>query len=64
MIALRQTLGITQAELGKRIGATQPFIAKIENDTASNLSLETLVKIVEALNGEMEISIRPAKKAA
>ncbi len=64
IIELREMLGITQAELARRIGATQPFIAKIENDEASNLSLETLVKIVDALSGEIEIHIRPSKKAA
>ncbi len=64
IIALREKLGITQAELARRIGVSQPFIAKIENDAASNLSLETLVKIVDALSGKMEIHIRPAKKAA
>ncbi len=62
IIELREKLGLTQAELAKRIGVSQPFIAKIENDEASNLSLETLIKIVEALNGEIEINI--LKKAA
>ena len=64
IIDLRENLGLTQAELAKRVGVSQPFIAKIENDEASNLSLETLVKITEALNGEIEIRIRPSKKAA
>jgi len=64
IIELREQLGMTQAELARSIGVSQPFIAKIENDTASNLSLETLVKIVEALNGKVEIRIRAPKKAA
>lgn len=64
IVELREKLGLTQGELAERIGASQPFIARLENDEASNLSLETLVKIVEALNGEIEIRIRAAKKAA
>ena len=64
IIDLREKLGLTQAELARRIGATQPFIAKIENNETANLSLETLVKIVEALSGEIEIHIRPSKRAA
>ena len=64
IIELREKLGITQAELAKRVGVSQPFIARIEADEASNLSLETLVKIVAALEGEIEIKIRPIKKAA
>lgn len=64
IVHLREELGLTQAQLAARAGVSQPFIARIENDQTSNLSLETLVKIVEALNGEIEIHIRPGKKAA
>ena len=55
---------LTITELAERIGVSQPFIARIENDEASNLSLETIVKIVEALNGEIEIRICATKRAA
>ena len=64
IVQLREKLGLTQAELAERVGVSQPFIARLENDESSNLSLETLVKIVEALNGEIEIHIRTGKKAA
>ena len=64
IVTLREKLNLTQAELAEQIGVSQPHIARIENDAASNLSLETLVKIVEALNGAIEIRIRPHKKAA
>ena len=63
IVALREKLGFTQSELAQRIGVSQPFIARLENDESSNLSLETLIKIVEALNGEIEIRIRPRKAA-
>ena len=63
IIQLRKELGFTQAALAQKIKVSQPYIACIENDEASNLSLETLLKIVEALDGEVEIHIR-AKKAA
>ena len=63
IVELREKLHLTQAELANRIGVSQPFIARIESDEASNLSLETLIKIVDALNGEIEIRIR-SKKAA
>jgi predicted transcriptional regulator len=64
IVELREKLELTQAELAERIGVSQPFIARIENDEASNLSLETLVKIVDALNGEIQICIRSVRKAA
>ena len=64
IIEMRENLGITQAELARRVGVSQPFIARIESDEASNLGLETLVRIVEAMSGEIEIHIRVRKKAA
>ena len=64
IVELREQLNLTQTELARRIGVSQPFIARIENDETSNLSLETLIKIVDALQGEIEIRIRPGKKAA
>jgi DNA-binding XRE family transcriptional regulator len=64
IVELREKLHLTQAELAHRIGVSQPFIARIESDEASNLTLETLIKIIDALNGEIEIRIRPRKKAA
>jgi len=62
IIELREASGITQSELARRMGVSQPFIAKIENDEAANISLETLLKITDALHGEIQIRIR--KKAA
>lgn len=64
IVELREKLGLTQNELAKRMGVSQPLVARIENDDASNLSLETLIKVVDALNGEIEIKIHPTKKSA
>ena len=64
IVELRQKLKLTQTELAERIGVSQPFIARIENDETSNLSLETLIRIVEALNAEIDIRIRFKEKAA
>lgn len=63
IVELREKLKLTQAELAERIGVSQPFIARIENDDTANLSLETLVKIVQALDGQLEIKIRSSKAA-
>ena len=59
IVELREKLSVTQSELARRMGVSQPFIAKIENDEASNISLETLLKIAEALHAEVQIDIRP-----
>ena len=63
IIELREKLGVTQAELARRMGVSQPFIAKIENDEAANIGLETLIKIADALRADIQISIRPKKAA-
>ena len=63
IVVRREELGLTQAQLAKRLGVSQPFIAKIENDDASNLSLETLIKIAHALESDVEIHFRKKKAA-
>jgi predicted XRE-type DNA-binding protein len=65
LIRLRERQGLTQAELGRRIRVTQPFIAKLESGETHNFSLETLVKLAVALNSELEVQFHPhAAKAA
>jgi len=59
IVELREASGTTQSELARRMGVSQPFIAKIENDETSNISLETLLKIAKALHAEIQIDIRP-----
>jgi len=64
IIDRREALGLTQAAMAQRMGVSQAFVAKIENDEMANLGLETLVKLANALNGEIEIRIRPFNEAA
>ena len=53
MIArLREDRGLTQAELGDKVGTTQSVIARIEKGE-QNLSTETFAKLSEALNHEI-----------
>ena len=59
LIKLREKRGLTQAELARRMGVTQPFIAKLEAGETHNFSLETLVKLASALNSELEIRFKP-----
>ena len=49
---LREGRGMTQAELGRKIGTTQSVVARIENGE-QNLSAKTLAKIGEALGREI-----------
>jgi len=59
LIGLRERQGLTQAALAKRLGVSQPFIAKLERVETHNFTLDTLVKVVSALNGELVIHIKP-----
>ena len=62
LCALRQEQGLTQQALAKRLNVSQPFIAKLERAETHNFTLDTLIKIVEALNGELVIHIKPKKR--
>lgn len=53
----RNEMGLTQAQLAKRAGISQPAVSQIE-DPDSNLTLETLEKIASALEAEIDIDLR------
>ncbi len=58
LVGLRQRQRLTQAALAKRLKVSQPFIAKLERAETHNFTLDTLLRVVEALNGELVIKIR------
>ena len=51
---LRRNKGISQHELANMIGIKQPVIARMEKGT-TNPRLDTVIKIVEALDYELKI---------
>jgi transcriptional regulator with XRE-family HTH domain len=55
---LRLLCGMTQAELGDKVGRRQPSIARLENG-GSMPSLSFLERIAAALDAQVEIKIRP-----
>ena len=58
LVALRQRQGLTQEALARRLKVSQPFIAKLERAETHNFTLDTLIKVVEALNGELVLRIK------
>lgn len=54
--SLRRRLGLTQAQLGGRLGVEQARIGKIERNPGS-ISVEQLIQLLSVL--EAEILIRP-----
>ena len=59
IIELREKRGMTQREVARRIGATQPFIAKLERAESHNFTIRTLHRLVDALGGDLVVQIRP-----
>jgi transcriptional regulator with XRE-family HTH domain len=54
---LRERAGLTQAELAKKIGSTQPSIARIEKSVGySTPQWETLFKIASATGKQLKLS--------
>jgi DNA-binding Xre family transcriptional regulator len=57
LAALRVARGISQAELAKRIGVSQPAIARLESGRVKNLTIKTLARYAAALGGQVRIEI-------
>lgn len=55
LTALREQAGLSQRELAKRIGVSQPRVAAIER--ARNVTIDVLDQYVEALGGTLEVNV-------
>ena len=56
LYSLRTKAGLTQKQVAKRAGLTQPLVARIENPSSSKKpSLETLAKIACAFDKQLKI---------
>ncbi len=55
LTALRERAGISQRELAKRIGVSQPRIAAIER--SRNVTIDVLEQYVTALGARLEVSV-------
>jgi transcriptional regulator with XRE-family HTH domain len=58
LIALRERRGLTQVQLGKLLGISQPAVAKMEAE-GGNLEISTLVRAAEVLDARLEIRLTP-----
>jgi ribosome-binding protein aMBF1 (putative translation factor) len=64
LVALRNAIGLSQRQLAAKLGVKQPVIAKLEAGRSRNIGLQTLVRAVKAMNGRIDVSIRPAERQA
>ena len=53
---LRQLTGLNQTEFAKRLGVEQPAVSRLEN--RSNVEVDTLRRAVEALGGQLVMTVR------
>ena len=60
VILLRKSNNLTQKELAKLAGTSQPAIARLESGNYKNVSLRFIRKVAEALGAIPEIHLRKA----
>lgn len=58
IVRLRTATGITQAELGRRIGTHQAGVARMERSTYRGYTVSTLAKIAAATGAQLEVRLR------
>lgn len=60
----RTAAGMTQAELARRAGTTQPVIARLEDANYQGHSLRLLQRVADALECQVRISLIPRARGA
>ena len=63
LVALRESRGLSQAQLADRLGITQSAIAQLESAQPKNVELRTLVRVATALGARLDVSIRARGQA-
>lgn len=61
LILLRKKRGLTQQELAEQAQTTQAVVSRLENASV-RCSLETAVRLAEALDAVVEVTIRPLEE--
>ncbi len=63
LAALRQARGLSQGQAARLVGVSQPAIARLESGPVRNVELKTLLRVVTALGGRLNLSIdRPTAR--
>ena len=60
--ALREARGLSQRQVARLVGVSQPAVAKIEKGTMRNAKLSTLVRYAAALGGRVKVEIVPGPR--
>ena len=62
LVALRVKRGLSQRDFAKLLGASQPYVAKLESGRIKNLGVRTLLKCATALGGRVTLRIEPRRE--
>jgi HTH-type transcriptional regulator/antitoxin HipB len=60
---LRKENNLTQAQLGEKIGVQRAHISKLENN-AKNITIGTLMKVMDALGAQINFTINKREQIA
>jgi DNA-binding XRE family transcriptional regulator len=61
---LRSRIGISQTELAKKAGVSQPMVARLEKgDSSRTPTFDTVFKVLKALGYSMSINVHKEKKS-
>jgi len=63
LAALREARELSQRQVARLVGVSQPAIAKLESGTVKDLTLKTLVRMVTTLGGRLLVEIVPPRRA-
>ncbi len=65
LAALREARGLSQRQVACLVGVSQPAIARLESGPVRNVEFKTLLRVVTALGGRLNLSIdrSPARVA-
>ena len=61
---LRQDLGITQAQLARRMGTSQQAISRLESGEYEGFTLRTLEKVAAAMGAELVLDLKKKARAS
>ena len=61
MINAREKSGVSQPELARRCGTKQSVISRLERGAFSKATLETIKKVADALDMQLEIKLHHQK---
>lgn len=59
LLRLRKDAGLSQSQLAKKLGVSQPFVAKLESGRVKNFNLNTLSKAADVLGYSLRVSFEP-----